>query len=342
MKIADATLQLSSSHTQQRRLEIRETLRRLPSSPTEADPPSASSLVQISPAGQSAETEAIEESIRRAEEDPILKLIRSMIAMLTGKEVEIFDARELQDSAEQIDPLTSPSSGQTTPPPATQSTVELSYHAAYSESEKTSFSASGSVRTADGKALYFSLSFVMQRSYHQESDIQIRPGNAAATKDPLIVNFDGDAAQLSGKRFTFDLDSDGNLERINLLTRGNGFLALDRNADGRINDGSELFGAQSGNGFAELALLDADHNGWIDENDAAYDRLGVWIRDDEGHDRLTTLEQADIGAIALQNAKTPFESKNSENVLQGQVRASGIFLHEDGKAGTVQQIDLTI
>ena len=109
----------------------------------------------------------------------------------------------------------------------------------------------------------------------------------------------------------------------------------------RINNGSELFGATSGNGFAELAVLDTDNNGWIDENDAAYWQLRVWTKDASGKDQLSTLKQANVGALNLAHVATPFDLKDAGNALQGQIRSSGVFLTEDAKVGTIQQIDLT-
>lgn len=48
---------------------------------------------------------------------------------------------------------------------------------------------------------------------------------------------------MTSQRFKFDLNADGQNEDINFATNGSGYLALDRNGDGRINNGSELFGA---------------------------------------------------------------------------------------------------
>jgi hypothetical protein len=45
--------------------------------------------------------------------------------------------------------------------------------------------------------------------------------------------------------------------------------------DGRVNDGRELFGPITGDGFAELAAYDDDGNNWIDENDGIYDNLSI-------------------------------------------------------------------
>lgn len=350
MKIASSTLQMESSHARLQHHEIKESLRSWVGArpqnagrDTQGEParvPPAIDPVKISSAGmalQSAESTAIDGTKSNVDSDPKLSLIRSLIAMLTGREVKVFDAAEL---------------GSQTTAPSTESAdnarqdasigVEYEYRESYSEMETSQFRATGSVRTEDGKEISFDLSLTMTRSYHEESSVSIRIGNAPQTKDPLILNFAGSAAQLTDQRFKFDLDSDGKAENINFATGGSGFLAFDRNGDGKINNGSELFGARSGDGFAELAALDDDGNGWIDENDAAFDKLLLWSKDGGGKDRLLTLREANVGALSLSRVSTPFDLKDSSNALLGQIRASGIFLQEDGRAGTMQQVDLTV
>ena len=169
----------------------------------------------------------------------------------------------------------------------------------------------------------------------------MRAGDAVRTTDPLVLNFAGTAAQLTDQRFAFDLDADGSAEQINFAGPGSGFLVFDRNANGKVDNGRELFGPTSGDGFQELAALDGDGNGWIDENDAAYGQLQVWSRDAAGNEGLQSLAEAGVGAIALARIATPFSVKTEANELLGQIRSSGIFLQEDGTAGTIQQIDLT-
>lgn len=61
------------------------------------------------------------------------------------------------------------------------------------------------------------------------------------------------------------MDCDGKQEEISKLNAGCGYLALDKNGDGVINDGNELFGVKTGDGFYELSKYDSDLNGWIDE-----------------------------------------------------------------------------
>ena len=353
MKIASSTLQLESSHTELQRHEISESLRMwsgnrrpdfehngnawgLTRNPTER--------IEISDAGRAAqagEASAVDESLDAAEKDPTLSLIRRLLAMLTGEEVKVFDAKELHRDAGTSVPA--PTGSEQAQPQRAGFGVEYDYHESYTEVEQTAFKASGSVQTADGREISFNLSLSMARSYHTETDISLRLGDARQKSDPLVINFSGNAAQLTDQRFAFDLNSDGTAsEQINFVTGGSGFLAFDRNGDGAINDGSELFGTKTGDGFAELALLDSDNNGWIDENDPVYAQLSVWAKDDSGKDSLRSLKEADVGAISLARVTTSFDIKDESNALQGQVRASGIYLQESGGVGSVQQVDLTV
>jgi len=264
-----------------------------------------------------------------------------MLELLTGHRIRIFDARELQPAAETPAIEAPPATGTPTRPASAGYGVEYDRHESYSEAEQTTFSANGTVTTADGREIKFDLKLSMSRQYHEESDISLRLGDAARQIDPLVLNFAGNAAQLTDQRFAFDLNADGSTENINFLAPGSGFLAFDRNGDGKINNGSELFGPTSGDGFQELAALDGDQNGWIDENDAAFNQLSLWTPDKTDKEMHLSLSAAGIGAIALSRIATPFDLKTNANELLGQIRTSGIFLHEAGTAGTIQQIDLT-
>jgi hypothetical protein len=215
-------------------------------------------------------------------------------------------------------------------------------HEVLEESEQTRFSAEGLVRTRDGQEIRFSLQLEMQRYYREESRTSLRLGDAAAPVDPLVVNFDGTAAQLQDLRFAFDLNGDGQAEDMPMLSGARGYLALDRNQNQRIDNGLELFGPATGNGFAELAAYDGDGNGWIDESDAVFRQLRVWVPSAEGTGSLHTLEETGVGAIHLGAVDTPFALRSANNSALGAVRATSVYLREDSGAGTVQQIDLAV
>ncbi len=216
------------------------------------------------------------------------------------------------------------------------------YHESYHEEEATSFAAEGVVRTKDGKEINFQLALDMNREYHREDSVSIRLGQEQEKVDPLVINFDGDTVALTDAKFEFDLDSDGDQESISFLKSNSGFLAFDRNGDGVINNGSELFGPSSGNGFAELAAYDQDGNNFIDEGDEIYNKLSVYNKNAEGEDQLTSLRDTGVGAIYLNNVSTEFSLNDTNNEQDGQVRTSSIYLEEDGGVGTVQQVDLSV
>jgi len=231
------------------------------------------------------------------------------------------------------------------PAPAASSRLGWVYEKTeiYEEAESTRFAASGVVRTSDGQEIEFALRLEMQRSFRFESSTVIRGGAAAVQQqDPLVINFDGTAAQLQEQRFAFDLDADGTTEQISMLAGNRGYLALDRNSNGRIDNGSELFGPATGQGFAELAQLDSDGNSWIDETDPAFAQLRVWTPQADGEGQFQTLQEVGVGALYTPSASTPFELRGSQQQSLGTVRASSVYLREDGSAGTVQHVDLSV
>lgn len=222
--------------------------------------------------------------------------------------------------------------------PGPKTVVDFSYF--HAEKEETFFSTTGKVVTSDGREIEFDLSLSMSRTFYEYYTEHYETPNFDLF-DPLVINLNGSLPGLSSQKYTFDLDHDGILDQISMPTNGSGFLALDKNGDGKINDGSELFGTASGNGFAELAAYDDDHDGWIDEDDEIFDKLLIWGKDENGKDVLYHLKDVGIGAICLSSVSTDFSLIDERTgQLNGVVRRTGAFLYEDGRAGTVQHIDV--
>lgn len=207
------------------------------------------------------------------------------------------------------------------------------------ETEDTNFSTVGTVRTKDGRDIHFNVNVGMSREFQQyyKEDLQLATFQMC---DPLVINLDTDVAELSDQNFYFDIDADGEADEIAGLSGKSGYLALDKNEDGVINDGSELFGTASGNGFADLAKYDEDGNGWIDESDALWSKLKIWCKNEKGEDVLYRLADKGVGAICLQNAATDFTIKGGDGGTKGAIRNTGVFLYENGNVGTIQHVDL--
>ncbi|PUA30791.1 MAG: hypothetical protein B0W54_01740 [Cellvibrio sp. 79] len=273
-----------------------------------------------------------------------LMILESLYKSITGNELKVTTPDEMRTKIKaKMDSL----EVETTPPARAIATrvntgpgVVYQRHERYQEQEALKFQAVGVVRTADGREIDFSVAMNMSREFVQESNLDLQAGSKKI--DPLVINFDGQGAALSQTRFEFDLDSNGTAEQIAQLRPGSGYLALDKNGDGTINNGSELFGPSSGRGFAELAIYDEDGNNFIDEGDSIYHQLRIWMTNEDGSTQLAALGDKNIGAIFLGHVSSPFQLKDENNNSLGEVVNSGVYLTEDGKAGVIQEINLSV
>ncbi len=208
------------------------------------------------------------------------------------------------------------------------------------ECETLDFETTGKVVTGDGHTLEFDMSLSMTREYVETTEI-LEKGVTAIMTDPLVIQLDSNPVGVSDQKWKFDIDGDGESDDISMLSKGSGFLAFDKNSDGKINDGTELFGAKSGNGFADLLKYDLDKNGWIDEADDVYNKLSIWIKDETGEDKLINLKEANVGAIYLGNVRTNYALKSDvDNSHNAQIRRSGTYLTETGVARSIMQLDM--
>lgn len=327
--------------------------------PTAAGPrPSAQ--VDLSPRAQAARQSmpsaasdapdapsAAEDATEHASLDPRLRTLVRMIEALTGLRVRVFLAEDWPPaaSAEGAAEGSNAAPGASTNAAPGGAPASVGWGLAYDrveirvESQTLAFQASGRVVLTDGRTIDFRLGLQLQSSSVDVRTLSLRAGDAVQRlKDPLVLSLDGAAPSLTDTRFAFDLDADGTTESMAFVASGSGFLALDRNGNGAIDDGRELFGATSGDGFADLAALDSDGNGWIDAADPVFGQLRVWTRDGaDGGDRLQTLAQAGVGALYLGRIATPFALGDA-----GRLRSSGLYLTEAGTARALQQIDLVV
>lgn len=145
-------------------------------------------------------------------------------------------------------------------------------------------------------------------------------------KDPLLLDLSGDGPRTTGEEGArdFDLQGDGRAAPTSFAAGGSAFLALDRNGNGRIDSGLELFGDQHGaaDGFAELARFDDNGDGRIDREDAVFSRLQLLY----GDGRSESLADAGITVIGL-GSGGGYELANGDAVLR-----SGSAYRSDGSS----------
>ncbi len=137
---------------------------------------------------------------------------------------------------------------------------------------------------------------------------------------PILIDVDGTGFSLTSLRDGVDFDIAANGRRVQVSwtfsESSNAWLVLDRNGNGLIDNGSELFGnvtpqpepskGQYRNGFLALAVFDRPENGGngdglLDERDAVYPKLLLW--QDKNHDGVSQPEElkhlSELGIAAI-------------------------------------------
>jgi Ca2+-binding RTX toxin-like protein len=172
-------------------------------------------------------------------------------------------------------------------------------------------------------------------------------GLAEKEGSPLIFDLDGDGVETTGiKAGTyFDHGGDGFAEETGWVEKDDGLLVLDRNNNGRIDSGKELFGdstllangQKAANGFAALAELDQNNDGLIDVQDAAFADLRVWKdADSDGisqAEELLTLTEAGVKSIATGSTDSTLVDANGNAHKQ-----VGSFTRTDDTTAAVSDV----
>ncbi len=155
-------------------------------------------------------------------------------------------------------------------------------------------------------------------------------GQWVCTGSPIILDVFGTGFHLSdiNNGVQFHVLPDRKLYQMSWpeATFRNGWLALDRNGDGKITDFTELFGnatpqpkSNHPNGYLALAVFDdpangGNGNGFIDPGDAVFSHLRVWIDDNHNGisepNELHTLQEAGVFKIDLDYFFSPYTDEN--------------------------------
>ena len=210
------------------------------------------------------------------------------------------------------------------------------------EKQSLTMSANATVNTAD-KSLNVNLSSNLFYSHVDVTEFTIQGQKRGKwyEMDPLVLGLNGKLADVNKKeKFDFDLNGDGTKERMALLEEGSGFLALDKNNNGEIDNGSELFGAQSGDGFADLSLYDDTKDGVIDESDQIFSKLKVWLKN-AGGGSIVSLSDVRVGALIAENVSSKFDLKEDGETL-AKLRSTGLAVMEDGSGNWLSHVDFTV
>ncbi|HOF39184.1 MAG TPA: hypothetical protein PLD73_03855 [Candidatus Hydrogenedentes bacterium] len=191
----------------------------------------------------------------------------------------------------------------------------------------------GNTLSAAAQTRSFSIQLTFEFEYQEV--LQVQQG-AVQQSDPIVFDLDGDGIELTSytQGARFDITGTGKKVTTGFVTGGDAFLAIDRNGNGRIDDGTELFGDQNGaaNGFEELRRLDTNGDGRINQLDANFNKLLLWRDNGNGitePGELISLADAGIVEISL-----GYRNVNQSAAGGNRITQVATFVRADGSRGT--------
>ncbi|MET1411007.1 DUF5801 repeats-in-toxin domain-containing protein [Roseibium sp. HPY-6] len=165
--------------------------------------------------------------------------------------------------------------------------------------------------------------------------------------DPIVLDLDGDGIELvsAAAGVGFDHNNDGEVEQSGWVGKDDGLLVADLDGSGAIENGTEVFseifnGGSYADSLEALASLDANSDGVIDKNDAAFDTIKVW--QDANSDGVTqegelqSLEALGIEAISLE-AESVYRDEEGNSIY-----AEGSFSKADGSTGSYAGVSFSV
>jgi len=162
---------------------------------------------------------------------------------------------------------------------------------------------------------------------------------------PIVLDLDGDGVEttflIAGAYF--DHDKNGFAERTGWAGGDDGLLAWDRNADGVINDGGEVFnttmpdGTPAENGFQVLATFDDNGDGRIDTNDAIWSQLKIW-QDIDGDGYSASDELFTLDELSIRSINTAYDISDYVDANGNEHRQVGSYTRTDGTTLTATDV----
>jgi trimeric autotransporter adhesin len=170
-------------------------------------------------------------------------------------------------------------------------------------------------------------------------------------RDPLVLDLDGNGIETTAPSsispILFDHTGNGIKTGTGWVSPNDGFLVLDRNGNGTIDTGAELFGDSTplsggglaADGFAALADLDSNTDGVVDASDARFVELRVW-RDlnQDGLSQageLSTLAATGIASLTVAHSNDTVDLGNGNTIV-----SQGTFTRTDGSANLMSGVDM--
>jgi hypothetical protein len=179
-------------------------------------------------------------------------------------------------------------------------------------------------------------------SYLSQKFTAARPAGGS----PVTLDLDGDGVETThvNDGAYFDHDANGFAEQTGWASSDDGLLVWDRNGDGIINNGREVFGNNTllnngtlaSNGFQALVEWDGNLDGKIDAIDSIWANLKVW-QDYDGDGYSSVDELRSLSDLGIASINTGYTNSSYVDPNGNEHRQVGSFKWADGRTGTANR-----
>lgn len=201
------------------------------------------------------------------------------------------------------------------------------YSAFFGQGAVSSGKLAGTPGVGDGagggaKTSATSMGIQLEFKFEFSAKIEVKTAEVQES-DPITLDLNGNGMQLSSylKGARFDIAGSGQAVNTAFVNGGDAFLALDRNANGIVDSGKELFGDQNGaaNGYEELAKLDSNGDKLINKLDKDFAKLLLFKDNGNGRTEpgeLVSLAKAGIVELNLKYSNVSMTADGGNRIGQ--------------------------
>jgi len=238
-------------------------------------------------------------------------------ALTTAQVVALTTAQIVSLTTAQIAALTT----------AQTASIETADLAALKTSQIQAFSTASVAALTTVQIAHLSTTQVHALTTQQTNAFTTAQGAVLGLGTPIVLDLNGDGVKTKSVAdgVTFDLFATGTKVSTGWVSSSDGLLVMDRNADGQINDGSELFGSsttladgtKAHDGYQALKELDSNGDGFITKDDAAFANLRVWIdaNSDGISEKGETVGLDTLGITSISTNASVNLSKDNGNLI---------------------------
>ena len=173
------------------------------------------------------------------------------------------------------------------------------------------------------------------------------PGPDTNQASPIILDLNGDGVKTIGVEdgVHFDHDGDRFAEKTGWVSAEDAFLVWDRNKNGLIDDGSELFGnnytlkdgSKAANGFEALKEFDSNGDGIVDARDDRWGELQLW-QDRNGDGKVDDGELIGMEDAGVAGLNVDYQNKAGADENGNKHSQVGSFIRDDGTTGSMADV----